>query len=141
MLCCCLSASSQEPQQHASSRILSGLQALNIASGAAQLMGAEATGRGAAEPAAAAAAAPAAGRAGETSAPAAAAAGAAADGGAATDGAEDEDDGEGEWETACSRTSRVRKMKKASRKAEWEARRAQEARPVLQPSPRALRCH
>jgi hypothetical protein len=67
---------------------------------------------------------------GPTSADGDAAGGAAASVAAEEDAEEDEkeDDDEGEWAPVCSRSSRIRKQKKVSRKAAAEARRAEEVR-------------
>lgn len=129
-LAAALSCVKQEPQ-YVSSKILSGLQQLSVADGAKLMGSPEPSGRSAAELCADAAAAE---RVGNPSASADApppngddAAAGSADGDEEGDGEDEEDGGEG-WEMACSRSARVRRMKKTTKKAAWEARRAQEAR-------------
>lgn len=122
----------QEPQ-YTSSRIISGVQQLDISGGAAQHMGGREAASLAAAPAASAGAGMAAPaqRGGEASAARSGAPASQAEPHAEEEeeGAEGEEgEGDGGWERACSRNARVRKLKKETRKAAWEARRAQEAR-------------
>lgn len=110
------SAAPQEPQETSTSRIVGGVQQLTLTAGTAEMMGSAPVGRGPQ------------GAGGVDAASVSGAAASAGAGGEAEEDGEGDDEDEGEWAPVCSRSSRIRKQKKESRKAAAEARRTVEVR-------------